>query len=213
MPSAGTIRIGLEVEDFRLQADHFEQLVDICFLGGGDFDVHHLAAHGFHLDLMLQEIGAHTVRLGVGFIDLVDGDDDRNLRGLGVMYGLDRLWHYAVIGGDHEHDDIGDLGAARAHRREGGMAGRIDEGNLGARRRGYLIGADMLGDTAGFARRHIGRSNSVEQRSLAVVNMAHDGDDWCARPEAPRDRPPHRTVLLLRQPRQRGVRCGPFPRR
>ena len=97
------------------------------------------------------------------------------------MDGLDRLRHHAVIGGDDEHDDIGDLGATRAHGSEGGVAGRVDEGNLGARWRGYLIGADMLGDAAGFARRHIGRADGVEQRSLAVVDMAHDGDDWRAR--------------------------------
>ena len=126
------------------------------FLSGGDFDVDHLAAHRFDLDLVLQQIGAHAIRLGVRLVDLVDGDDDRHLGRLGVMDRLDRLRHDAVIGGDHQHDDVGDLGAAGAHGREGGVAGRVDEGDLGARRRGHLIGADMLGDAAGFAGHHIG---------------------------------------------------------
>ncbi len=34
----------------------------------------------------------------------------------------------------------------------------------------------MLGDAAGLARRHVGRTQRVEQRGLAVVDMAHDGD-------------------------------------
>ena len=44
-----------------------------------------------------------------------------------------------------------------------------------------LIGADVLGDAAGFARRHVGRADGVEQRGLAVVDVAHDGDDRRAR--------------------------------
>ena len=81
---------------------------------------------------MLQQFGAHALGLGVGFVDLVDGDDDRHLRRLGVVDRFHRLRHDAVVGRDHENDDIGYLGAARAHRRERGVAGRIDEGDAAA---------------------------------------------------------------------------------
>ena len=47
-----------------------------------------------------------------------------------------------------------------------------------------LIGADMLGDAAGLAGRHVGLAQRVEQRGLAVVDMAHHGDDRRARLEA-----------------------------
>jgi hypothetical protein len=40
-----------------------------------------------------------------------------------------------------------------------------------------LIGADVLGDAAGFAGHHVGLAERVEQRGLAVVDVAHDGDD------------------------------------
>ena len=63
-------------------------------------------------------------------VHLVDGDDDRHLRRLGVADRLDRLLHDAVIGGDDQHDDVGDIGAARAHRGEGLMARRVDKGDL-----------------------------------------------------------------------------------
>ena len=61
------------------------------------------------------------------------------------------------------------------------MTWRVDEGDLGARRRGDLIGADMLGDAARLARRDVGGANGVEQRSLAMVDMTHNSDDWRAR--------------------------------
>ena len=176
----GAIGIGLEIENFGLQADHFEQAIEMEFLGRRDFHVDHVAAQGFDLHFVLEQFGAHALGLGVGLVDLVDRDDHRHFRGLGVVDGLDRLRHDAVVGGDHENDDVGDLGAARAHGGERGVAGRIDEGNFAVRRRGHLIGADVLGDAAGFAARDIGRADGVEQRGLAVVDVAHDGHDRCA---------------------------------
>ena len=129
----GARRIGLEIEDFGLQPDHFEQLVDVGLLGRRQLDVDHVAAEQLDLDLVLQQLGAHALGLGVRLVDLVDGDDHRHLRRLGVVDGLDRLRHHAVVGGDHQHDDVGDLGAAGAHRREGGVARRVDEGDLAVR--------------------------------------------------------------------------------
>ena len=174
----GTLRIGLEVEHFGLQRDHFQQLVEIGLVLGGNLDVDDVAAERFDLNLVLQQFGAHALRPGVGLVDLVDRHDHRNLRRLGVVDRLDRLRHHAVIGRDHQDHDIGDLGAAGAHRGERGVAGRIDEGDLlAAFRRGHLIGADMLGDAAGFAGNHVGMAQRVEQRGLAVIDMAHHGHD------------------------------------
>ena len=175
------VRIGLEVENFRLQPDGFEQPVEIGLLGRRHLDVEHVAAERFDLHLVLQQLGAHALGLGIGLVDLVDRDDHRHLGGLGVLDRLDRLRHHAVVGGDHQHDKIRHLGAARAHRGEGGVAGRIDEGDLAALGRGHLIGADVLRDAAGFAAHHIGVPDGVEQRGLAVVDVAHDGHDRRAR--------------------------------
>ena len=176
-----TLRVRLEVEDFGLQTQHFQQFVDVELLGRRDFDVDHIAAERLDLDLVLQQFSAYAVRLGVRLVDLVDGDDDRNLGRFRVMNRFHRLRHDAVIGGDHKHDNVGHLGAARAHRREGGVAGRIDEGNLAAQRRGHLIGANVLGDAAGLARHDVGGADGVEQRRLAVIDVAHDGHHRCAR--------------------------------
>ena len=98
------------------------------------------------------------------------------LGGAGVLDRLDRLRHDAVVGSDHQHDDVGDVGAAGAHRGERGVARRVDERDQ-ALRRLDLVGADVLGDAAGLARGDLGAADVVEQRGLAVVDVAHDGHD------------------------------------
>ena len=129
-PSAAAVGIGLEIEHFGLQQDGFFQLVEIDALGGGDFDRQGFAAQIFDLDFVLQQFGLHPGRIGVALVDLVDRHDHRHIRRLGVGDGFHRLGHDAVIGGHHQDDEIGDLGAARAHRGEGGMARRVEEGDL-----------------------------------------------------------------------------------
>ena len=92
-----------------------------------------------------------------------------------VIDRFDGLRHHAVVGGDHQHHDVGQLGAARAHRGERRMARGIEEGDdalLGL----HVVRADMLGDAAGFAGGHLGAADVVQQRGLAVVDVTHDGD-------------------------------------
>ena len=57
------------------------------------------------------------------------------------------------------------------------MAWRVDEGNLGARRSSDLVSTDVLRDAAGLACGDVGRTNRIEQRGLAMVDMTHDSDD------------------------------------
>ena len=98
-----------------------------------------------------------------------------------MLDGLDGLGHDAVVGGHDQHHDVGHGGAARPHGREGGVARRVQEGDLLAVFQTHLIGADVLGDAAGFAARDVGRAQGVQQRGLAVVDVAHDGHHGGAR--------------------------------
>ena len=70
--------------------------------------------------------------------------------------------------------------APRAHGREGLVARGVQEGDDAAGRR-HMVGTDVLGDAAGFARRNLGAADVVQQRGLAVVHVAHDGDHGGAR--------------------------------
>ena len=96
---------------------------------------------------------------------------------------LDRLRLNAVVGRNYENDDVGCAGAARAHCRKGFVAGRIEKGDVGARRRPYPVCADMLRDPAGLAADHIRLPERIEERGLAVVHMAHHSHDRRARAE------------------------------
>src|SRR5437588_158018 len=87
----------------------------------------------------------------------------------------ERLRHHAVIGGHHQNHDVGNFGAAGAHSRECFVAGRIDEDDLAVLHL-HLVCADVLRNSAGLAARHVGFANRVQQRSLAVIHVAHDRD-------------------------------------
>ena len=52
------------------------------------------------------------------------------------------------------------------------MARRVQEGD-GLAVHLHLVGADVLGDAARLAGHHVGVSNVVQQRGLAVVHVAH----------------------------------------
>jgi len=91
-----------------------------------------------------------------------------------VVDGLLGLWLNTVIGSHNEDGNIRDAGAASAHRSEGSMSGRVEEGD-GLIANLYLVGADVLRDAAGLAGRHVGRADRIKQRSLAMVHMPEDG--------------------------------------
>ena len=40
----------------------------------------------------------------------------------------------------------------------------------------YFVRANVLGDATRFASSHVGQADGVEQRGLAVIDVAHDGD-------------------------------------
>ncbi len=80
---------------------------------------------------------------------------------------------HAIIGGDDDYRHVGHARAAGSHRGERLVAGRVQEGDhlLAVV---HLVGADVLGDAAGLARRHLGLADGVQQRGLAVIDVAHD---------------------------------------
>src|SRR5260221_9966297 len=94
----------------------------------------------------------HAIWVGAFLVDLVDGDDDRHLRGARVVDRLDGLRHDAVIGGYDEDDDVGDLRTTRAHGGERLVGGGVDEHNPVPIGRLDLVPHDSLGYAPGFAR-------------------------------------------------------------
>ncbi len=99
---------------------------------------------------MFGQLGVNAVDVAAGQVDFVQRDDDGDVGRLGVMYGFDGLRHYAVVGGDDQHDDVGHIGASCPHSRKCLVARGIEECNL-ALADVYLVCADVLGDSACFA--------------------------------------------------------------
>jgi hypothetical protein len=127
----------------------------------------------------IRQLLLHSIRVGVRFVDLVDRDEDWHARCARVVDRLLGLRHHAIVSRNHQDDHVGDPGAARTHHREGLVAGRVEEHDVAIPHL-HGIGADVLGDAAGFALGDARLANRVEQRRLAVVDVAHDGHDRTA---------------------------------
>ena len=96
---------------------------------------------------------------------------------LGVVDRLDRLRHHAVVRRDDEHGDVGDLRAAGAHRGEGLVARRVEERDrlAVATRTWYAPMCWVMPPASPAATLRL--ADGVQQGRLAVVDVAHDGDD------------------------------------
>ena len=143
-------------------------------------DLYHfsLSTPVYRVQAKSGELLLAALRVRTGQVDLVDGDDDRDLGGPGVVDGFLRLRHGAVICRDHQHSHIRYFGAARSHLSESFMSRGIDKGHL------YVslvdpVGAEVLGNSAMFLGGYLGFSNFVEQRGLAVVDMPQERYDRC----------------------------------
>src|SRR5829696_2154909 len=153
------VGIGPQVErGVRGEQHGLQQVVDADPLPGGDVDEHRVAAVLLGHQPVLGELLTDLGRVGPLLVDLVDRDHDRHLGGLGVVERLDRLGHDAVVGGDDQDDDVGDLRASGTHRGERLVTRGVDEGDraLVVLQLGDdLVGADVLGDATGLARHDV----------------------------------------------------------
>ncbi len=111
-----------------------------------------------------------------GFIDFVDGDNDGNVGGFGVVDGFLGLRHDAIVRSDDQHHDVGNFCSACTHAGERFVAGSVNENHSTIVDLNF-VSANVLGDAASFARGNIFGANGVQQTGLAVVDVAHYGDD------------------------------------
>src|SRR5690242_4872916 len=174
------VRVGPQVElGVGGQDDRLEQVLDAGPLGRGHVHELRVAAELLGHQAVLGELGPHSLRVGALLVDLVDRHDDRHARRLRVVQRLRRLRLDAVVGRDHQDHQVGGLGPAGPHGREGLVTRGVNEGDLAlvAVYLGlHLVGADVLGDAAGFPGHQVGVPDRVEQLGLAVVDVTHDRD-------------------------------------
>ena len=175
------VRVGSQVElGVGGQDDRLEQVLQAGPLGRGHVHELGVAAELLGHQAVLGELGPHPLGVGALLVDLVDRHDDGHARRLRVVQRLRGLRLHAVVGRHHQDHQVGGLGTAGPHGREGLVTRGVDEGDLAlvaVHLGGHLVGADVLGDAAGLPGHQVGVPDRVEQLGLAVVDVTHDGDD------------------------------------
>ena len=169
----GAVGVGLQLAHLGGEGQHLQQVVDAHAGLGGDGTHDGVAAPLLAHQTVLGELLLDALGVGLGLIHLVDGHNDGDTGGLGVVDGLHGLGHDTVLGGHHQDGDIRYHGAAGAHGGKGLVAGGVQERD-GLAVDLHLICADVLGDAAGLTGGHMGVADIVQQTGLAVVHVTHD---------------------------------------
>ncbi len=86
------------------------------------------------------------------------------------------LGHDTVISRNDQNCNIRYHCATQTHRREGFVAGGIEEGDV-LTLNVNSVSADVLGDAARFGCSHVCISDPIQKRGLAVVNVTHNDND------------------------------------
>ena len=179
-PLCHLMRVGTQFQYFSLQQNHLQQIIQPKLLLGGNLHKDGVTAPLFGDQLQFGELLLNAIRICVLQIDLVNRNNNGDIRSLGMGNGFPCLWHHAIIGRHHQDHDIGNLSTACTHGGEGFVAWGIQEDNSAFVRLNF-IGADMLCNAASFGGLDICLPDGVEQRRLAVVNMAHNRYNRCTR--------------------------------
>src|SRR5690606_25253080 len=164
----------LELENLGLQQHGFEQLINAGTQFGGNRDERSVTTPLFWNHIQCGQAVLDVVRIGFRLVDLVDGNDQGHASGFRMLDRFLSLRHDAVISCHHQNHDIRGLGTTSTHGGKRSVARGVQEGDHAALGLN-VVGTDMLGNTAGFARGDLGATNIVEQRGLAVVDVTHHG--------------------------------------
>ena len=174
------VRVSHQLERcIRGQQNCFKQLVDVLALLRRDIHEHGVPTPFFGGETIFGQLATDLLRVRTFFINLVDSDDDRDVGGFRVIDCLYGLGHNTVVGSDHQDGDICGLSTTSTHGGERLVTRGIQEGHqavLAIQVNLHLVGTDVLGDAAGLTRCHIGFTDRVQQTSLTVVNVTHDGN-------------------------------------
>ena len=129
---------------------------------------------------MLCQFLFYSVRVSARLIHLVDCNNDRYICSLGMADGLDCLRHYTIISSNYQDSYIGYLCSSCTHSRKCFVTRCIEEYDLLAVDLD-LGSTDVLCDSSGFSGGNVRVTDSIEQRSLTMVYMAHYCNDRRAR--------------------------------
>ena len=170
------VRICLKFLHFRDKQDHFKKFRNSLFGERGNGNAYRIAAPFLRHEVIFRQLLLDCFRIGAGLVDLVDCHNDGNAGRFRVIDRLHRLRHDAVVGGDDKNRDIRRLRAPRAHGGKRFVSRRVEECDI-LSVAVHAVCADMLGDAACLACRHMRIADGVEQRGFTVIDMSHHADD------------------------------------
>ena len=169
--------ICLEVKEVRLEQHLFEELIHVDAVLGGNLLALILTSPGLGEDVHLGELLVDLVGGCPGLIYLIDSEHHRHACGLRMVDGLNRLRHHGVVSRDDDDGEVGHLGTAGTHGREGFVTRGIKEGDMTAVFQLHVVRADVLGDSTRLTGDDVGLADVVQQGGLTVVDVTHDGND------------------------------------
>ena len=175
------LRIGLEVEQFGLEQDLLKQLVDVGAKLGRDFLTLVLPSPILDENVHLSKLLLDSIWVRRVSVHLVDGENHRDFRGLGVVDGLLGLGHDPVVGRHDNDGQICDLCTPCTHRGERLVTWRVQEGHFLAAFQLYSVSTNVLGDATCLTCDDVGFAHKVKQRGFAVVDVSHHGHNRRAR--------------------------------
>ena len=123
------VGVGLVFVQFGHGEQRHDQVIQARALGGAGLHDFRFATPFAGLQLVFRKLAVQAIEIDAGQVDLVEGHDDRHAGRPGVADGLFGLRHDAIVSGDDQHGDVGDVGPAGTHFREGLVTGRIDKGH------------------------------------------------------------------------------------
>ena len=169
---------GSQLKQFSLQQDRIQQSIDAFATLGRNMRKLHVTTPLFRQYVTLSQLVLDAVQIGIFLVDLVDSHHQRYTCGFRVLDRFFGLRHHAVVSGNNQYHDVGQLSTACTHGGKRRMPRSIQEGHHAIV--GFnVVGTDMLGNATRFTGCHLGATDVVKQRGLAVVNVTHDSYHRC----------------------------------
>ena len=169
---------GLEFQNFSLQQDGFEQLVNASTHFRRDRNKRSVTTPLFRGHAVDGQLAADAIEVSTWLVDFVHCNHQRHASCFRMLYSFDGLRHDAVVSSHNQNHDVSCLGTTCTHCGKRSVTRGIEERNHAAF--GFnVVCTDVLSNTTGFASSYFGTTDVVEQGRFTVVNVAHYGHNRC----------------------------------
>ena len=176
-----TFGVRLKVEQLGFQQHLLQQFINTRSFLCGNLLALVFTAPVFDEDVHVTQLLTNLIGVSTGFIHFVDSKHHRYARRLRVVDGLNRLWHDSIVGSDDDDGDIRHFRTTCTHSGKRSVTRGIEERDMLSVLQFDVISTDMLGDTTCLTGDDVRITDVVQERSFAVVNVTHDGDDRATR--------------------------------